>query len=57
MTVTGSGAGTTVTCDGDVPNINQTQTDAFIADLQFYAVQSRNNDDFTCAAPEVAPQQ
>ncbi len=44
MTVTG----TTATCDGDVPNINQTQTDAFLADLQFYAVQSRNNDEFLC---------
>lgn len=38
-------------CDGAVPNINQTQTDAFLADLQFYAIQSRNNDDFRCAAP------
>lgn len=37
------------TCDGIVPDINQTQTDAFLADLQFYAVQTRNNDDFTCA--------
>lgn len=41
--------GTTVTCDGVVPNINQTQTDAFLADLQFFAIQSRNNADFTCA--------
>jgi predicted ribosomally synthesized peptide with SipW-like signal peptide len=41
--------GTTVTCDGVVPNINQAQTDAFLADLQFYAVQSRNNAEFTCA--------
>jgi predicted ribosomally synthesized peptide with SipW-like signal peptide len=48
MTVTGTGAGTTVTCDGNVPDINQTQTDAFIADLQFYAVQSRNNEGFVC---------
>jgi hypothetical protein len=40
--------GTTVTCDGVVPDINQAQTDAFLADLQFYAVQSRNNAEFTC---------
>ena len=48
-------SGTTVTCDGDVLNINQTQTDALIADLQFYAVQSRNNDGFTCVAPAQLP--
>ena len=53
MTVTDSGAATTVACDGSVPNINQTQTDALIADLQFYAVQTRNNAQFTCAAPVV----
>lgn len=53
MTVTGTGAGTTVTCDGNVPTINQTQTDAFIADLQFYAVQSRNNEEFVCVTPEL----
>lgn len=51
MTVSGN----TVTCDGDVPNINQTQTDALIADLQFYAVQTRNNEAFTCTAPTTAP--
>jgi predicted ribosomally synthesized peptide with SipW-like signal peptide len=38
------------TCDGDVTNINRTQTDALIADLQFYAVQTRNNAGFTCVA-------
>lgn len=53
MTVTGTGAGTTVACDGNVPNINRTQTDAFIADLQFYAVQSRNNEEFTCGPSEL----
>jgi hypothetical protein len=43
----------TVICNGSVPNINQTQTDALIADLQFYAVQSRNNSGFTCVPPVV----
>lgn len=42
-------SGTNVTCNGSVPNINQAQTDAFLADLQFFAIQSRNNGDFTCA--------
>lgn len=42
-------SGNTMTCDGNVPDINQTQTDAFLADLQFYAVQSRNNADFACS--------
>jgi predicted ribosomally synthesized peptide with SipW-like signal peptide len=37
-------------CDGDVPNINQTQTDAFLADLQFFAIQTRNNEEFLCGA-------
>ncbi len=41
-------SGNTATCDGNVPNINQSQTDAFLADLQFYAVQTRNNDKFLC---------
>lgn len=35
-------------CDGDVVNINQTQTDSFIADLQFSAIQTRNNENYTC---------
>jgi len=52
MTVTGTGASTLVACDGDVPDINQSQTDSFLADLQFYAVQTRNNDEFRCI-PEV----
>ncbi len=55
MTVTGVNAGTVVTCNGSVPNINQTQTDALLADLQFSAVQTRNNTSFTCVAPTVAP--
>ncbi len=42
-------SGNDVICNGNVPNINQAQTDAFLADLQFYAVQSRNNSQFTCA--------
>ena len=39
------------TCDGAVPDINQTQTDAFLADLQFFAIQTRNNEDYTCGMP------
>ena len=38
-------------CDGAVPDINQTQTDAFLADLQFFTIQTRNNDSYTCGAP------
>lgn len=39
-------------CNGDVPNINQTQTDSFLADLQFSAIQTRNNDSYVCVAPD-----
>ena len=39
------------TCDGAVPDINKTQTDAFLADLQFFAIQTRNNEDYTCGMP------
>jgi predicted ribosomally synthesized peptide with SipW-like signal peptide len=42
-------SGNTMSCDGLVPDINQAQTDALLADLQFYAIQSRNNDEFVCA--------
>jgi len=42
------------TCDGNVPNINQTQTDSFIADLQFSVIQSRNNANYVCS--EAIPQ-
>ena len=35
-------------CSGDVPTINSTQNAQFMADLQFFAIQSRNNDGFTC---------
>ncbi|MEK7517455.1 MAG: hypothetical protein AAB583_02805, partial [Patescibacteria group bacterium] len=39
------------TCDGsDVDN--KAQTDKVVGDLQFYAVQSRNNPDFECDADE-----
>ncbi len=51
LTVTGN----TFTCDGDVPNINRTQTDSLLADLQFYAVQTRNNEEFSCEAVEETP--
>jgi predicted ribosomally synthesized peptide with SipW-like signal peptide len=37
-------------CDGAIAGINQTQTDSFMADLQFYAVQTRNNESFSCGA-------
>lgn len=41
--------GSGFTCDG-APVSNLSQTDSLEADLQFYAVQSRNNMQFTCAA-------
>lgn len=40
--------GTGFDCDGSAVN-NAAQTDKVVGDLQFYAVQSRNNADFTCA--------
>jgi predicted ribosomally synthesized peptide with SipW-like signal peptide len=40
--------GTGFTCDGSLVN-NAAQTDRVMADLQFFAVQSRNNGTFTCA--------
>lgn len=40
-------------CDGDFPVLNQTQTDSFLADVRFYAVQSRNNPDFQCEAVDI----
>ena len=40
--------GTGFTCNGSAVN-NAAQTDKVVGDLQFYAVQSRNNADFTCA--------
>lgn len=40
-----------LTCDGG-PVTNVTQTDSMAADISFYAEQARNNDDFTCPAPE-----
>jgi len=39
--------GTGFECDGSAVN-NASQTDQVVADLQFYAVQSRNNAEFTC---------
>ena len=35
-------------CNGNVPTINSTQSAQLVADLQFFAIQSRNNSDFTC---------
>lgn len=43
-----SGRGTGIACDGSGVD-NSAQTDLVEGDLQFYAVQSRNNPDFTCA--------
>lgn len=40
--------GTGFTCDGSALG-NSAQTDKVVGDLQFYAVQSRNNASFTCA--------
>ncbi len=40
--------GTGFTCNGSAVN-NAAQTDKVVGDLQFYAVQSRNNATFTCA--------
>lgn len=40
--------GTGFTCDGSLVN-NAAQTDKVVGDLQFYAVQSRNNSTFNCA--------
>ena len=41
--------GTGFTCNGSGVD-NAAQTDKVMGDLQFYATQSRNNDDFTCDA-------
>lgn len=41
-----------VTCDGSLLD-NATQTDKVLADIQFDAVQARNNPDFTCEPPVV----
>jgi len=39
---------TSITCDGSSVG-NESQTDKVMGDVEFYAVQSRNNEDFTCA--------
>jgi predicted ribosomally synthesized peptide with SipW-like signal peptide len=39
------------TCNGE-PVSNASQTDGIEATVEFYAEQSRNNDDFVCAQPE-----
>ncbi len=41
--------GTGFTCSGAASIDNIAQTDSVVGDLQFYAVQSRNNSTFTCA--------
>lgn len=44
--------GTGFTCDGTQVN-NAAQTDKVVGDLEFYAEQSRNNDDFDCSTDYV----
>ena len=39
---------TSITCDGSQVG-NESQTDKVMGDVEFYAVQSRNNEGFTCA--------
>lgn len=38
-------------CDGSLLG-NETQSDSMTADVSFYAVQARHNDEFVCAVPE-----
>lgn len=40
--------GSTISCDGSDDGYNVAQTDSVIADLEFLAVQQRNNADFQC---------
>ena len=40
------------TCNGDVSDINSTQLAELEAAMQFFAIQSRNNGDFTCDMAE-----
>lgn len=42
-------AGTGITCNGAVLD-NSTQTDGLVGDIEFYAVQSRNNAEFSCSS-------
>lgn len=35
-------------CNGNVSEINDTQLAQYLADLQFYAIQTRSNDEFNC---------
>ena len=37
-------------CTGAAGDHNEAQTDGIVVDVAFYAVQARNNDDFSCAA-------
>ncbi len=45
-----------ITCDGSGMS-NKAQTDSLIASLTAYAVQVRNNDDFSCADVDLDPEQ
>ena len=43
-----------ITCNGAQVG-NESQTDKVMGDIEFYAVQSRNNEDFTCASLNPQP--
>jgi predicted ribosomally synthesized peptide with SipW-like signal peptide len=44
--------GGTISCDGSADGYNVAQTDSVVADLEFLAVQQRNNASFQCPMPE-----
>lgn len=44
--------GDEITCDGSDDGYNVAQTDSVLADLEFYAVQQRNNENFQCQMPD-----
>ncbi|MBL8158582.1 hypothetical protein JNK62_03565 [bacterium] len=44
--------GGVITCDGSADGYNVAQTDSVVADLEFLAVQQRNNASFQCPMPE-----
>lgn len=45
-------SGSTISCDGSADGYNVAQTDSVVADLEFLAVQQRNNASFQCPMPE-----
>lgn len=51
FTTSGADENTVVTgCDGTDADQNLAQTDQVVGSIEFYAVQTRNNDEFTCAS-------